>query len=105
MFQQQLKGLLTSSLYSNILDNPIKYSSRTLFTLTTNQRSLNPRFNNPSFFLSSRYLSDSLKKSLDETVKNNDVVLFMKGTPMIKLEFLSIQDTSVAEQTRTVYNS
>ncbi|RGB29815.1 thioredoxin-like protein [Rhizophagus diaphanus] len=28
-----------------------------------------------------RYLSDSLKKSLDETVQKNDVVLFMKGTP------------------------
>ncbi|GBC07352.1 hypothetical protein RclHR1_00740035 [Rhizophagus clarus] len=28
-----------------------------------------------------RYLSESLKKSLDETVQKNDVVLFMKGTP------------------------
>ncbi|RIA90077.1 glutaredoxin [Glomus cerebriforme] len=30
-----------------------------------------------------RYISDSLKKTLDETVQKNDVVLFMKGTPEI----------------------
>ncbi|RUP44038.1 hypothetical protein BC936DRAFT_150028 [Jimgerdemannia flammicorona] len=35
----------------------------------------------PSLFVRARLLSNSLRSKLDKAVKNNDLVLFMKGTP------------------------
>ncbi|KAI8985214.1 thioredoxin-like protein [Pilobolus umbonatus] len=38
-------------------------------------------FNAPTTSLFARYISTEMKKRLDEDIKANDVVLFMKGTP------------------------
>ncbi|CAG8515761.1 4575_t:CDS:2 [Funneliformis mosseae] len=38
-------------------------------------------FSSADFYRYFRHISDSMKKTLDETVNKNDVVLFMKGTP------------------------
>ncbi|KAG0165362.1 monothiol glutaredoxin grx5 [Apophysomyces sp. BC1034] len=42
---------------------------------------LRPAFNARAGSFQARWLSDSLRKHLDQAVKTKDVVLFMKGTP------------------------
>ncbi|KAF7727810.1 monothiol glutaredoxin grx5 [Apophysomyces ossiformis] len=42
---------------------------------------LRPQFQARALPFQARWLSDSLRKQLDQAIKSKDVVLFMKGTP------------------------